>query len=214
MAKFCGKCGAALDGDERVCGKCGTPIPGAKPIPGIKTPKDIQRAKKRKKIIAIIVAVAIVAVAAIIAINIVSKFTGSNGLVRQVMSAYRAYDIDKLVSLSSDVYYYGENNQAEEYFETTVGETLDYFEDSVGHSYQLSYDVNEIYTLSDRKKDVLMDDLEYIYSDFDLDTIKKVKVANVTLTAKQGDRISSRDVELTMTKEDKDWKLLYINYMW
>ena len=84
---------------------------------------------KRVFVLAILVAVAIVA------FNIVSQFTGYNGLLRKVMTAYESYDIDTLVSLSSDMYYYGEEDWVEYYFEYNVGDALESFESSVGHSY-------------------------------------------------------------------------------
>ena len=51
----------------------------------------------------------------VIAVNVVLKFTGYNGLLRKVMKAYETYDIEKLVSLSSNIYYYGEENYGEDY---------------------------------------------------------------------------------------------------
>ena len=72
----------------------------------------------------------------VIAVNVVLKFTGYNGLLRKVMKAYETYDIEKLVSLSSNIYYYGEENYGEDYFESKVGETLEFFETSVGHNYK------------------------------------------------------------------------------
>lgn len=210
MAKFCGNCGAKLDDDAKVCGQCGTPLDGASTnISGLKVvdPEKQKKVKKTLKLVAILAALVVVAV---VALNIASKYTGYNGLLRKVMTAYENYDIDTLVSLSSDMYYYGEEDWVEYYFEYTVGNNLDSFESSVGHSYSLTYEVKETYKLSDRKLNTLLDTIESTYSDFDVSAIKKVVVADVTVTAKQGSKSVSKDLQVTMTKEGNSWKLLYI----
>ena len=209
MAKFCGNCGAELDDNAKVCGQCGPPVDGNTKAPAVKI-IDPEKKKKAKKAAQLIIAlVALVAVAAI-AINVVSNFTGYNGLLRKVMTAYKGYDIDTLISLSSDVYYYGEDDYAENYFEYHVGEVLDSFESSVGHSYQLSYDVNETYTMSERKMKETLEEIEYTYSDFDVSTIEKIVVSDLTVTAKQGSKSVNRDLNIIMSKENGTWKLLYI----
>ena len=209
MAKFCGNCGAELDDNAKVCGQCGTPVDGNTKAPAVKI-IDPEKKKKAKKAAKLIIAlVALVAVAAI-AINVVSNFTGYNGLLRKVMTAYKGYDIDTLISLSSYVYYYGEDDYAENYFEYHVGEVLDSFESSVGHSYQLSYDVNETYTMSERKMKETLEEIEYTYSDFDVSTIEKIVVSDLTVNAKQGSKSVNRDLNIIMSKENGTWKLLYI----
>ncbi len=210
MAKFCGNCGAKLDEDAKVCGQCGTPLEGAfTNISGLKVvnPEKQKKVKKSVKLVAVLAAIVVVAVTAL---NIASKYTGYNGLLRKVMTAYKNYDIDSLISLSSDMYYYGEEDWVEYYFEYTVGDDLDSFESSVGHSYKLSYKINEIYTLSDRKLDELLNSIKSTYSDFDVSTVTKIVVADVTVTAKQGNKSVNRDVDITMTKEDGSWRLLYM----
>lgn len=211
MAKYCGHCGTKLDDNAKVCGNCGTPLENTSAkIPGVRI-VDPEKQKKTKKTIKLIIGlIAVVAVAAI-AISVVSNFTGSKGLLRQVMSAYENYDIDSLVSMSSDMYYYGYDDFAEYYFTYSVGENLDAFEVSVGHSYTLSYEVNEIYTMSDRKFGELIRNIENMYSDFDASIIEKAVVADLTLTAKQGNKSTKCDLQVTMTKEDGKWKLLYID---
>lgn len=211
MAKFCGNCGAQLSDDAKVCGQCGTPIDGNQgKISGL---KDVDPKKKKniaKKIKAAVVLL-IVIVVVIAGIRIALNFTGTNGLVKKVMVAYKKYDIETLVALSSDVYRSGDyDDYVEDYFENAVGRNIDSFESSVGHSYKMTYEVDEIYELSQRKKDELMKDIEYYFSDFDLDLIGKVAVANVNITAKQGSKSANKDIQITMVKEGSVWKLLYI----
>lgn len=209
MAKFCGNCGAQMDDNAKVCGQCGTPVDGGTKASPVKI-VDPEKEKKNKKIFKIAVALILVVIVATTAINVISKFTGYNGLLRKAMAAYEEYDIDTLVSLSSDIYYYGEDDYVEYYFENIVGTSLDSFESSVGHSYQMSYEVNETYTMSERKVKETLEGIEYTYPDFDVDIIEKIVVSNITVTAKQGSKSVKRDLNITMSKEDGAWKLLYI----
>ena len=210
MAKFCGNCGAKLDDDAKVCGQCGTPLDGASTnISGLKV-VDPEKQKKVKKAVKLAAVLAALVVVAVIALNIASKYTGYNGLLRKVMTAYENYDIDTLVSLSSDMYYYGEEDWVEYYFEYTVGNNLDSFESSVGHSYKLSYEVDETYVVSERKADEMLNEIENTYADFDISVIDKIVVADLTLTAKQGSKSVNRDIKVIMSKENGVWKLLYI----
>lgn len=209
MAKFCGNCGAPLDDNAKVCGQCGTPVDDGTKVPSVKI-VDPEKKKKGKRIFKLAVALIVVVIVAVAAINVVSRFTGYNGLLRKVMAAYEGYDIDTLVSLSSDIYYYGEEDYVEYYFENIVGTSLDSFESAVGHSYQLSYEVNETYTMSERKEKETLEEIETAYPDFDADMIEKIVVSNLTVTAKQGDKSVEKELNITMSKEDGTWKLLYI----
>lgn len=211
MARFCGNCGAQLEDDARVCGQCGTPIDeNTGNVPGLKVIDPEQKMKMMKKVKGGI-ALAIVVVAVIAVIKIISGFTGTNGLVRKVMTAYKKYDIDTIVSFSSDIYYYNDyEDYVDEYFEYAVGKNIDSFESSVGHSYKMSYEVEEIYDLSQRKQDEILKNIEDMHPDFDVDIISKIAVADVKVTAKQGSKTVSKTVKITMSKEGSTWKLLYI----
>lgn len=210
MAKFCGNCGTQLEDNAKICGQCGTPLDGASGnIPGLKV-VDPEKQKKLTKMGKRIVALVALIIVAVIAFNVVTQYTGANGLLRKVMTAYKEYDVDTLISLSSDMYFYGEEDWVEYYFEYSVGDALDSFESSVGHSYKLSYEINEIYTVSERKLDDMMDQIEYSYADFDISVIEKVVIADLTVTAKQGSKSVSRDIDIVMSKENGTWRLLYI----
>ena len=205
MAKFCGNCGAKLDDDARVCSMCGTPW-GGKPIDQYTAPVTRRKNNKIKWLLVLLVCVILV----LLIFRMVINSTGTRGLSKKVMDAYVEYDLDTLISLSSDVYYYGSDDWAEIYFETAVGEELDYIEEAVGHSYELSYEINEIYEMSKRSQDKLLESLEESFSDFDAGYIENIEVADVTLTAEQGKRSEEYDIAITMTKEEGKWKLLYI----
>ena len=210
MAGFCGNCGAPLDDGARVCGQCGVPVNGvSKHVSGVHGAKQ-ENTKKIAKKIKMVVILAVIAGLAVGAWNIASNFIGPKGLVRKAMKAYEKYDIDQLVSLSSDMYFYGGEDEAESYFGYGVGNDLDDLENSVGHSYKLTYKIKEIYDLSERRLDELLDSIEYLYPYFDVDNIKKISVASVSVTAKKGSKSVNRNIEITMTKEGKEWKILYI----
>ena len=211
MSKYCGNCGAKLDDNARVCGQCGIPLHGApSKIPGVKADTS-ERQKKVKKTLKRIVALIAIVIALAIAINIAFNFTGYRGLLRKVMHAYAGYDIDTLVSLSSDMYYYGTEEYAEYYFENVAGRNLDYYENSVGHNFKLSYDISETYTLSGRKLDEMLDNISGTYPNFDVGTIQKIRVICVDVTAKQGQKSTRSELQVTLSKESGSWKLLFMN---
>lgn len=211
MAKYCGNCGAKMNDNAKVCGRCGTPVDGSVTTSSVKI-VDPEKEKKNKKIFKLAVALILVMAVALTTFNVVSKFTGYNGLIRKVMAAYETYDIDTLVSFSSDIYYYGEEDYVEDYFENVVGTTLDSFELSVGHNYQMSYEIKETYTISERKTNEILEGIEYSYPDFDVSIIKELVAFDITVTAKQGSKLDDRDLNVTMSKENGSWKLLYIEY--
>lgn len=209
VSRYCGNCGTKLEDNAKICGQCGTPFEETPAnISGLKTvnpqKKGFRKTVKRAAAVVVIIAVGVIAV------TIAMRFTGYNGVLRRTMTAYKKYDIDALISLSGDMYYYGAGDWAEHYFENSVGEDLDFFEASVGHSYKVSYEVNDIYTLSERRLAKVLDEIENICPDFDVSIIKKVVVAELTVTARQGDKSVSRDINIFMSKENGSWRLLYI----
>ena len=212
MAKFCGHCGSRMDDSVKVCGNCGTPFSGASSALNFVDPeKKVLKQQKLKKKIKLGIGIAVLFLIAVIVINVISAHTGHNGLLRKVMSAYKDYDIDTLVSMSSDAYYYGTADYAEEYFENAVGYSLDAFEAEVGHKYTIGYAVIETYSLSNRNYDSMIEALSWTFPKFDSSIIEKIVVAEVEVTAKQGNESSSMVVRVTMTKEDGSWRVLYIN---
>lgn len=214
MAKFCGNCGTQLDDDAKVCGNCGTPLEGNfSNISGIGVVNENNQIlkKKAKKTVKIISILLISAVVIGTAINVAWNFTGNRGFVRKTMSAFKSYDINTLISFASEMYYCGDENNMEYYFEEAVGGYIDYFEETVGHNYKISYDINEIYTLSERRQEEILENIESSYPEFDTNLIHEIVVADITVMAKQDDRSIENDLKITMTKEGKEWKLLYLD---
>lgn len=213
MAKYCGNCGTQMEDVDRVCGNCGTPFDATtlkQNITIVNPEKENENRNKVKKILKLGVCLVSVILVLVIAINLITTFTGYNGLLRKVMVAYQDYDIDALVSMSSDMYYYGGENYAEIYFENAVGYTLDELESAVGHSYKLSYQVIETYKLSNRNFQSALKSVAWMYEDFDCSVIEQIVIARVDITATQGKRSADNEIEITMTKENGNWKVMYI----
>lgn len=211
MARFCGNCEAKLDDDAKVCGQCGIPIDRSQEKISELSVVDSEKKKKLMKKIKMVIILVVVIIITTAGGKIVQNFTGTNGFVRKVMTAYEKYDIDTIVSLSSDMYYYSDyENDVEEYFEYAVGQNIDNFESSVGHKYKMFYEVEEIYDLLQRRQDEMLRNIEYSYPDFDVDIINKIVVANIKVTAKQGNKSVNKTVKITMSKEGKIWRLLYL----
>lgn len=126
------------------------------------------------------------------------------------MNAYERYDIDTLILLSSDLYYYGDENFAETYYEDRVGADLDLFEQSVGYNYKISYKINDVYDLPERRLNEILDMLESSNIDYDVAQIERIAVSDITVTAEQGDKSIVQDINIFLTKEDGTWKLLAI----
>lgn len=211
MNKFCGNCGSRLDDDARVCGNCGTPVDNNGSFTYQK--KVVDPAKKRKmvkRIKGLMILFVIVAVI-VTGVRVGLSFTGTRGLVRKVVNAYEDYDISALVALSSEMYYYNDDaDYVNEYFENIVGSAIDTFETNVGHDYRLSYDIYEIYEVSERRKEDYFNSIESMYPNFDVSTIDEISVATVNITAKQKERSYNQNMSLVMSKEGKNWKILYI----
>lgn len=212
MAKYCGNCGTKLDDNAKVCGNCGAAMNSVM----LNTPKieykhtDPEKMKKIRKIAKRVLVAIIIVVIAIFVYHGISSFTGYKGMVRKTMKAYKNYDIDMLIDMSSDMYFYCTEDFAENYFKDSVGSDLDSYEASVGHSYKLSYEINEIYMLSDRRFDEMIDTISGLYNDFDTGIIQKIAVADITVTAKQGSKTVDKNVQVTLSKESGTWKVLYI----
>ena len=212
MAKFCGNCGGKLNDEARVCGYCGTPFPtAAENNTDTIAVKNIGSGKAAHYLKAAAIFLVIAAVV-VVAVKVVIAYTGYNGLIKKTMKAYEKYDIEEIVNSSSDIYFYGTgSNLSASYFEDAVGDDIDYFEEKVGHNYDMSYEIDEIYTMSERRFSELIDNVEYLFSEYyDSSSIEKAVVAEITVTAEQKNKTAYREVKLTMIKENGVWKILYM----
>ncbi len=202
MSKYCGNCGAQMDDSARVCGNCGTPFVGATPASGAaRTQFRSPTAKaKNKKTLKIAGGAAAALVVLIIVIKILTTFTGYNGAVRKVMKAYENYDVDTLVSMSSD-YLYIDNRDVDFYFDSML--RIDYanFDDEVGHNYKLSYKVKETYKIPEYE---LLDYRDTGY--YDTADLKTIKISDISVTAK-GSGSETIIIRLLLIEENRSWKI-------
>ena len=215
MAKFCGSCGAQLNDEDRVCGQCGCPVADGYYAQDVSfvSPEMRERVARQKNLV-----ISVIVIIVVIALGFwgISNFTGKKGLVRKVFKAYDREDAGSLVSSASEFYDILEmdEDEIEERFEDCIDYTISSFEDSVGHSYKLSYEIDEIYELSERKLNKFFDTIDdyledYDDLDIDIDFLKNIFVAEVELTAEQGKRTSDKKINMIMTKEDRELRLLY-----
>lgn len=219
MSKFCGNCGAQMDDSARVCGNCGTPfemptVSNAR-IPGVTYVDPEVKARKTakiKKTLRITVIIAVLVAVAILAVNIVSAFTGYKGTVRKIMNAFKEYDLNTIVSLSSS-YYDAREDESDVYdnFGDIISNALDSFEERVGHKYKFSYEITYSYKMSEHKFQDLINTLSY-YDEFAAENISEAMVVQVDAIAKEGNTRYIRKLKLTLTKEEGTWKLLYLDW--
>lgn len=212
MAKFCGNCGAKMPENAKICGNCGMSLSKAGENACLvdleKTEKQTGKGYQAARKYALIGVFLLVAV---IAIGLIVANTGANGMTKRVMKAYLQYDVEQMVLLSSDAYYFADGDYVEEYFQSVLGFYHDMFEDEVGHNYKVSYDVIESFVMSKRNLDVLGERLSYTFPDFEIHEIDKAVQASVEVTAKRGSNRYSVVIMITLTKEDGDWKVLFID---
>ena len=203
MSKYCGNCGAEMDDDVRFCGMCGSRFDDAD--------MPVQKSSNIGKWVKAAVALVIVFGAVFTGVKIVRQNTGPNGFVKKVMKSYLNYDIDGLLNMSSNMYYYAATEDyGSNYFKNAVGRTLDEIESTFGNSYKVSYEIGDIYDASARSQEELLNNIQRYMPQFDLTSIDKICVAPVRLTIKGSNRTISKDIKLTITRENKAWKVLYI----
>lgn len=216
MAKFCGNCGMEMEDNAKVCGKCGTPYgntstQAAKKIPGVGEVNP-ENKKRIKRTIRLIIAGIVLVAVAVGAFNVLSEFTGYKGALRKVISAYEAYDMNTLFSMTSDAAFYSNDQVAqEEYYADLVSDRLDQYESQVGRDIKITYVVDDAYKLSERKLESLLSHLESSY-EYDTSDIKEVMSVELTITIK-GNKGNTRSTgTLLFIKEDNSWKVYYPNF--
>lgn len=216
MSKFCGNCGNLLDDDARVCGICGTPYTddgiGKTKIPGVNTMKP-QTKKKIKLFLKLSILVIVLVIISLTAINIISSFTGYKGVINKGFNAFKDYDIDTLMTLTSEIKYFNmDSEKMEESISNSVSSKLDSYESEVGHDMSLSYELKDSYKLSDRK---YQEFLKYVedYYDYDTSDISEIYLAEINIFAKGsfGEEDYNSN-EFYVIKERDSW-YLFVGYI-
>ena len=203
MAKFCGNCGTQLDDDARVCGCCGTPVDGEK----VKTKTINPGTKKKIKTIGILSLMGIVVlIAGIITFNTISYMNGYEKPIKEFVSAMSDFDIDKLLTVSSEIGMTDDSMyDIDEELSSVISSVLDNYEFSVGYDVKLDCEVTESYILPERKYLELTNYIEEMYY-YDTSYINDIAYAKVDIIAKgvDGEKTFS-DQNVYVIKEDGKW---------
>lgn len=209
MAKFCGSCGSQASDEAMVCGVCGTPFEAESngSIPGVEYVSPEAKEKKKKIVYGVIGLAAVIIVVSIV-VSIVSGFVGYKGAVRKIMNAYMEGDVDALLEMSSCIQY--EYEYFESDLDSQVNDMLDYYEDEYGSKFKWSYKIVKDSVWSDRKFRNAMEEAEDEYG-IDVRDISKIMTVDLDLTVKSGKYKEGSSIELVLSKEDGDWKLLALN---
>lgn len=242
MAKFCGNCGSRWEDAARVCGNCGTPLVmhAARPIPtrpvpappperygygvgaGVpphtgtavreRTPMDPAQAKKMKKIALWSGIGTAILIVLIVVIALIASSGGHSGVLDDVMEAYEVNDIERLIDMSSDAYYYGSSDGVDRYFENAVSDRVNAYQYRAGYGYRFSYDVVRETRLT-REEELwsFRQQLNAYYPDFDASVIEEVMLSDIVITIRQGAESFEDNIRVTLTKEPEGWKVLYID---
>ena len=210
MSKYCGNCGAKMDDDARVCGYCGTRFEDMEiqhiETPKIKIPKQSKMTPEKKKkikksIIAVEIAIVLVVVA-IVAINIVSDNTGYKGTLKKAINAFADYDMETLMSVTSEIEYM--NIDMEDSISKEVSRKLDDYESAVGRDLEISYKIIDSYKLSDRKFSEFTQYVENNYK-YDCSDISQIMKVDLQLEIKGTQKTKTENVSLYLINERNKW---------
>lgn len=212
MAKFCGNCGMQLEDDARVCGYCGAPCDGYS-VDYTKNSAGVVPKKKKSKIKKIVIFSAIgvaLIVIAIVAFNIISYMTGYVKTLDTFFDGLNEYDTDKMLSVAFYTELPGSSMSFEDSFDNSVSRVLDGIEEEVGHDPKISYEIEDPYTLSDRKFQTFVDYLEKNYK-YNTDEISEIVCTSLKVTAygARNNKTTSPAVDVYLIKEDGKW-LVYL----
>lgn len=218
MSKFCGNCGAQLEDSANVCGYCGTVIEQAAitgktdSLSGVVSETDAKKIAKTKKYVKLgVIAAAVIAII-VIGINIISSFTGYKGAIRAFVKAFEECDVNTMAEYSSVLHYGGDEDDYEELIEELEDRTnyiLDDYEEELGHDLKFDYEICDVYDISNRKREDLLEKLDYYEIYVDIDEIKSVELL---LTIEGSRRSTTEEFDIVLLKEDGDWKILYNLY--
>ncbi len=207
MANFCGNCGNKLSISDNVCGNCGHNINKK----NSNLDNKIVNISKKYNIGKIFIKFVVVIVICVVVFNIFIYFTGYKSIVRKSAKAFETYNLDSLVSMSSEVYSSLSDEEMENMVEGYIRNDVDYFEGEFGIDYKISYEILENITLSKRQMEEGLEDFYYRY-DYEGEGIDKVIGIGLRLTAtgkKNGETLST-ETSVIVSKEGRRWRLISI----
>lgn len=210
MAKFCGNCGKQLEDDAKICGYCGNY-------------EEEQHVKKKiisshtvkiiKRICILCIIFGVIIAAGTISLKTFWYMTGCEKPLNEFVSYMNDYDIDKLISVSSEI---GMKNDSiynyEDQISSDISSRLDGYEESVGHDLKISCRITDTYYLAERKLQEFRKSVNNKY-DYDTDGITDVAVVDITIVAKGSEGESETNSgKAYVIKEDGAWKI-YLGYV-
>ncbi len=211
MAKFCGNCGAELPDDAKICGQCGAPLDSSAKTPGA-TYVDPEKQKKLKQLIVIAAGAVAAIILLVVVINLIGGASGPKGMVKKVMKAYEKGDTDTLVEMSSDIYLEMGDDAAEYTFDNVIDSDMYAFEDKLGGNYDIKYKIVDSYDMKERNFNNMVESFEEDYEDYDVDSLKKVHVVDVEITAYKDKKEKTVERSIYLFKEGGKWKLFGMPY--
>ncbi|MCM1364110.1 MAG: zinc ribbon domain-containing protein [Faecalibacterium sp.] len=208
LPKFCGNCGAQLPNDANVCGMCGTKcenIENTTVITKKRIPLKISR-KMLKRIISIVVVISVLIGLTTLAVKIISPHVGYMGTVTRTMNAFKNYDIDTIMKETSDICYFGCNEEEVKVFFTDKIDYVLYFYDmEYGEVQSINYKVNSIKSMSKSRIKKVKDELSE--GGYNTDSIKGIKEVSLYITVKGEAKTETKyNGDLYLVKENGKWK--------
>lgn len=234
MNNFCGACGTRNDDNAVRCSKCGAFFTSNMnpPIAGGGTPSGnaavggygynngavtyqyIQENDKGKgaagKIVKIVIAL-LLAVVVLLGGLLVYRYTGYRAALNRFKNYFGDYNYSKIVDNYSIAVFDNanpENNYAEldEQTKEKLDVIYDYFDEELESSkYKLTFKTVDDHRMTDDEYDDFMNAMEYDLKD---DVMYDARIAEFKITASEGNRKASKNVELILTLEDgADWKI-------
>lgn len=210
MSRFCGNCGAQAEDNARVCGYCGVTLSengGAQKTNVASMNLDSEKQNNIFKLASLAV---VAFISLIIVINIISGFVGVKGAARKIMNAYRDYDIDTLLEMTSDFKYAQADfmgTSLEKSYENRLDNKFEYFENRVGRDYKMKYKIVDSSKLPEYRTDDLYDAIAEL-DDFDIGTISKIMIVEIEVTAKGKSIDKVENWELVLAKENGKWRMI------
>lgn len=202
MGKFCGNCGMQLEDDSRICGNCGTPYVVDNMLGNKRNVK-----KKFKKIAIISLVCTLVIAIGIFSLNVFLYINSFERAIDTFVEGINEYNLDEIFSVSYEakVFQYDDTTDYENTFIQSISDSLDSYENQVGHDPVVSYEIVDSYKLSDRKLQSLISNIETVYN-YDASDISEVVCVSINLKIegpKGETSVPSKDIYVI--KENGKW---------
>ncbi|MBQ3969767.1 MAG: hypothetical protein II685_04730 [Clostridia bacterium] len=134
-------------------------------------------------------------------------FMGYRSVVSDFEKYYTNYDYESIVDNYSEIVYYDNKNNfamLDNIVKTTLDTTYDYFDEELGTDYRVRYTTVDTFEMTDKEKDDYLSDTNYPEKE---ELVEKIRVVEITMTAKKDSHEAFADIELTLSKENGKWQI-------